>query len=549
MSLILLQTQLPDFTFSYTMIWMNQIPFRNRPAFRSAVLAVLLAGIYIYSLIRRGGISQNVLGIAFDLIVLWLLYEACVFFYAQFILPTQTLEERRKIVSRLKLHAANAHGPAIFVRNGRKVERAGESEKRGPGLLWVDTASAVVTRTFATFKQVLGPGVHFIEANEKIASIVSLHVQSQTIGASGFDAPFEKLKDNPTEEEKRQYEEMRARCMSVRAMTRDGIEIIPTISVSFKIDAKPAGHGERGSHFGFNAEAVERAARSEGVNPNSISEEKRRVAWNQLPGLMTAELWREYLSKFTLSELFDASLKQVPEIRQPEPIQRPMAMPETPLVVRRGFAARILRNFNNRWEKRLDLLMPPEQPVPEEELPPIQPAGAGRAVEPTRRTALQIINQMIKARLSQAIVVTLDDCGRPTEGQQVSDEYKKLNERGIVVLGASVSAICLEPAVERQLLSHWTTSWLSNARADRGRIERLNLAYTEQGRQKALLDHSLALSESLIKENAVNVPAAIQALLQGTEAEIRANDRMLGRVSTELEDLQGLEKWAEEEEP
>jgi hypothetical protein len=512
------------------------------------VLAVLLAGIYIYSLVRRGGIWQNIPGILFDLLMLALLYQACVFFYAQFILPTRTLEERWRIVSRLKLHSANGHGPAIFVKNGRKVERAGESEKRGPGLLWVDTASAVVTRTFATFKQVLGPGVHFIGANEKIASIISLHIQTQSIGPIGYDAPFEKLKDYPTEQEKRQYEEMRARCMAVRAMTRDGIEIIPTISVSFKIDAKPADRGEKGSHFGFNADAVERAARSEGINPNSISEEKRRVAWNQLPGLMAAELWREYLSKFTLNELFDPGLKPVPEVRQPDVPQPAKPVPQPPPIGKRGFASNLLRNFNNRWEQRLDLLMPPEEPAAEEELPPVQPA-VERQGESARRTALQIINQMMKARLSQAIVVKLDECGRLTESQQVSEEYKKLNERGIAVLGASVSSIYLDPAVESQLLARWTTSWLSNARADRSRIERLNLAYTEDGRQKALLDHALTLSEALLEENIVNVPAAVKALLHGTETEIRANDRLLGRVSNELAALQGLEKWVEEKEP
>jgi hypothetical protein len=527
---------------------MNQIPFRNRPAFRSAVLAVVLAGIYIYNVVKRGGIWLNIPGMLFDLLVLAILYQACVFFYAQFILPTRTLDDRWKIFSRLKLHAANGHGPAIFVKNGRKVERTGESEKRGPGLLWVDTASAVVTRTFSTFKQVLGPGVHFIEANEKIASIISLHTQTQTIGPIGYDAPYEQLKDNPTEAERKQHHEMLARCMAVRAMTRDGIEVIPTISISFKIDARPSGPGENGSHFGFNADAVERAARSEGINPNSITEDKRRVAWNQLPGLMAAELWREYLSKFTLNELFDASLKPVPEIHQPEAPKPALPTTPKPLVLKRGFASRLLLNFNNRLEKRLDLLMPPEEPAPQEELPPAQPAAAP-ASEPQRRTALQIINQMVKARLSQEIVVKLDECGRLTDNQQRSEEYKKLNERGIAVLGASVSSIYLDPGVESSLLARWRTSWLSNAMADRNRIERLNLAYIEQGRQKALLDHGLSLSESLLKENTANVPAAVKALLQGTETEIRGNDRLLGRVSTELETIQGLEKWVEEKEP
>ncbi len=527
---------------------MNQIPFRYRPAFRSVILGVVLLGIYGYIIWKQGGIAENILGIVLDLVFLLLLYEACIFFYAQFILPTRSLEERQKIASRLKLHAAGGHGPAIFVKNGRLVERLGESEVIGPGLLWIDTASAVVTRTFATFKQVLGPGVHFIEGNEKIGSIIGLHIQSQSIGPTGLDAPFEKLRENATDDERRQHDEMLARCTAVRAMTRDGIEVIPTISVSFKIDAKPATANERGSRFGFNAAAVERAARSEGINPNSLTEEKRHVAWNQLPGLMAAELWREYLSKFTLNELFETTLKPLPEVRQPEIHPTTVAAAPPPLIVRRGFAARLLRSFNDDWERKLNALMPPQEPVPEEELPPVQPASVPRAGE-QRRTALQVINQMMKARLSQAIVVKLDDCGRVTDAQQVSDEYKKLNERGVAVLSASVSAIYLDPAVESQLLSRWTTSWLSNARADRSRIERLDLAYTEQGRHKALLDHALLLSEAINKDGPPTATAAVKVLLQATEGEIRGNDRLLGRVSNEIEEIQGLQKWLEEKEP
>ncbi len=112
-----------------------------------------------------------------------------------------------------------------------------------------------------------------------------------------------------------------------------------------------------------------------------------------------------------------------------------------------------------------------------------------------------------------------------------------------------MSGIFLEPAVETQLLSRWTTSWLSNARADRDRIERLDLAYTEQGRHQALLDHALVLGEAVNKEKPGTVAATVRTLLQASESEIRANDRLLSRISSELESLQGLEKWLEEKEP
>jgi hypothetical protein len=524
---------------------MNQIPFRHRPAFRSAVLAVVLLGIFAYYVFFKGGIWVNVAGILLDLSLLAFLYQACIFFYAQFILPTRTLEERTRIADRLRLHASGGHGPAIFIKNGRKVERVGESERPGPGLLWIDTASAVVTRTLVTFKQVLGPGVHFIDANERIASVISLHPQTLSIGARPLDDPFEPLRDNASDDQRRQHQEMTARCMAVRGTTRDGIEVIPTISVSFKINAMPAGDGEKGSRFGFNAEAVERAARGEGINPNSSTEEKRRVAWNQLPGLMAAELWREYLSKYTLTELFEPGLKPLPPVRQPEAHLPTVALEPKPLVLSRGFPTRWLRAFNNGWERELDALMPPEDPpASQEELPVSQPAASPFAQQ--NLTALQVINQMIKARLSQAIVIKLDDCGRLTEAQQISDEYKKLDERGIIVLSASVTALRFTPTVERQLLSRWKTSWLSNAMKDQERIERLDLAYKEEGRHKALLDHALALAEAINRENPSNVPAAIKALIQATEAEIRGNDTLLSDAAGELESLQALEKWLEE---
>ena len=492
---------------------MDDIPFYRKPWFNSIVLAIILLGIYIYDLVQQGGLWANILGIAFDLILLVLLYQICVFFYAQFILPIGALADRKKIVSRLWLHASKAHGPAIFVKNGRKVERLGESEKRGPGVLWVDTASAVVTRTFTTFKQVLGPGVHFIEGNEKIASVISLHTQTQGIGPTRDDDPFEKPKDNPGEEEQKRYLELRARCMAVRALTRDGIEVFPSISVTFKIDALPARPGKKGSHFGFNADAVEKAARSEGINPNTFSEEKRRVEWNQLPALMAADLWREYLSKFTLSELFDPTLPGIPDIPQPETPPAYVTLPKTPLLIRRGFATRLLRNINNSWEVRLDKLIPKEEPT-EEEAITSDNAGIKRSDTSRKQTALQIINHMMKTRLTHAVVAKLDECGRVLDGYEASSEYKKLKERGVAVLSVSVGGLRFSPVIESQFLDQWNTNWLAHARNDQNRIERLNAAYAGKGRQKAALDHALALSQAITEENPVAILAAVKTLLQ-----------------------------------
>jgi hypothetical protein len=391
---------------------------------------------------------------------------------------------------------------------------------------------------------VLGPGVHFIEANEKIASIISLHSQTQVIGPTREDDPFEKLKDNPTEEEQKKYRESRARCMAVRAMTRDGIEVFPSISVTFKIDAKPASPGKIGSHFGFNADAVEKAARSEGMNPNTTSEEKRRVEWNQLPALIAVDLWREYLSKFTLSELFNPNLPGLPDIPQPEIPPAYVTLPKTPLLVKRGFAARLLRNINNSFERKLDNLIPKEE-LPDEEAITSEKTDIKKMGESRKQTALQIINQMMKSRLTQAVVAKLDECGRVLEGYEASSEYKKLKERGIAIINVGINRLHFNPVIESQFLEHWSTSWLAHARMDQNRIERLNSAYTEKGRQKADLDHAFALSQAITEENPTTISTAVKTLLRKAQSEIKLNDRFLSHMRSELETLDDLVKWIE----
>ena len=265
----------------------------------------------------------------------------------------------------------------------------------------------------------------------------------------------------------------------------------------------------RGSHFGFNADAVEKAARSEGINPYSNSEEKRRVDWNQLPALIAADLWREYLSKFTLTELFDPGIPGLPVVPQPEAPPAFISMPKTPLLVRRGFAARLLRNLNNSFERHLDQLIPKDTPPIEQALSTEQAIPKNKE-DPKKQTALQIINQMMKTRLTQAVVCKLDECGRLLEGYDVSNEYKKLRDRGIAVLNVSINGLKFSPVVESQLLEHWNTSWLANARSDQSRIERLNAGYADKGRQKAVLDHAFTLSQAVMEQKTANINSAVK---------------------------------------
>lgn len=507
------------------------------------MLGLFLLGIYLYDALFRGGQLRIIMGIGFDLTMfLIVLLPACVFFYAQFVLPIHKHHERSRITSRLWLHAFNGHGPAIFVKNGRLVERSGESKKEGPGVLWLDTASAVVTRTDTAFKNILEPGVHFTEKDEKIASIISLHAQNHKIGPEKGDKPFEPCKENPTAEERKKYEEAQARRMTVSAMTRDGIEVVPNISVTFKIDAVPARGKEKGSRFGFDKGAVERAARGEGISASSKPEEMKHVAWNQLPALIAADLWREFLSKYTLNELFSASLDPLSEVPQPEPAPKENE-PESPRPVRAGFFAKTLRKINDLFEARLKRLIPNDETA-KMETGDLEKPAEKKKVE-SKLTALQIINQIIKARMTQAAVAVLDESGRQVEGFTFSEEFKTLAERGLKVSSVSVSGLRFSADIEKQIVEKWSTNWLANAKADRSRIERLSSVYSANGRQKALQDHALALSQAIIKENPADIASAAKALLQRTQSEIKLNDRLLRRTTSEIEGIDEIINWME----
>jgi hypothetical protein len=521
---------------------MDEVPFYEKPWFTSVVLFILLAGIYGYE-IWQGGVWNNLLSMAFDLgLMVVLLFPVCVFFYAQFILPIYKREDRAKIVNRLWLHFSKAHGPAIFVRNGRLVESPKESERKGPGVLWLDSASAVVTRTPTALKNILAPGVHFTDKDEEIATVISLHTQTQRMGPLEGEDPFEKLKENATEEEKKKHNEAQARRLAVSAMTRDGIEVVPSISVTFKIDAKPAKSNEKGSRFGFDKDAVAKAARGEGVDAASKPDELKRVAWNQLPGLIAADLWREYLAKFTLNELFSPTFEPAPDVPQPEiPLPQPEPAKAAPST-KYDFFSGILKNINDSLERRLPKAEPAKESIASKD--PETPIPASKSgAKP--QTALQIINQMMKARMTQSNVAKLDDSGRLVEGFEASREYNTLKERGVKVLGVSVSGLRFTEEVETQLVRQWKTSWLANATADRKRIERLKLTNTLKGQQKALQDHALTLSQAILKDQPRTIAAALKSLLERTESEVKLNDRLLRRTTNEVGDLDELINWVE----
>jgi hypothetical protein len=213
-------------------------------------------------------------------------------FFAQFVIPIRTITQRFGIVKRLFHYLFQSHGPTIFVENGQVKEMRYEDSQRGPGIIWLDSASAAVLRTATSFLPAKGPGLIFTEIGQYIAATVDLHTQRQTIGPYENENPLTIPKEHPD------YREIQQRRWETSGMTRDGIEIIASFNILFKVDAE---FGKGGTPFGYNQDSVFKAVRDSQVAGASSN----YPIWNPIIAKMVVDVWRDYLRKYKLNDLFE----------------------------------------------------------------------------------------------------------------------------------------------------------------------------------------------------------------------------------------------------
>ena len=386
-------------------------------------------------------------------------------FFAQFVLPVHKMEGRIKIVQRLITYISGSHGPAIFIENGVIRAKEGETMKRGPGVLWLDSASAAVLRTPVKFTRTIGPGVHFTSRKEYIAATVDLHTLTQSIGPEEKEDPYVILED------KDKQKALQSRSDETRALTRDNIEVMAYITVTFRIKSKA---GEGGTHLGFDAENVRKAITEnllQGVQPD-------QPVWSPLPARMVADVWREYVRKFKVMQLFE-----------------------------------------------------------------IPPAGGD--------TALQVISGLLKKRLTQETVEAWDDYGRPNPeiGPIPSQEFARLSEMGLEVMGVTIKRLFFQPEVEARLISLWTTQWLKNAQKERDQVERNRKMTEARAQEDALKDFAINASQE-ISQLAVDGEAqkihALEMLVHSTFLGVRRSTALLKRANTEQRELAEIFRWLRE---
>ncbi len=480
------------------------------PRRRIFLVIIGALGIYIYLTVHLGGITPrdmlytfygifyfapeyirpNVIALLLD--VLFFGLGGLVFwvaFFAQFVLPVQTVPERVKVVRRLLSTLGTGQGPAIFIRNGEIVKYPEEEKRRGAGVIILDSASAAVLRRKSAYTEAVGPGLIFTGPGEGIAGTLDLRTQVRRIGPAGDgEDPF--VEEVPGESEE-QREGRKARRLQTSGLTRDGVEVIPNISVVFRINAQ---EGEGGSRFGFNPDAVTRAVAYQPINPAAPSDsEAHRRGWEWLPVSMAADLWREYLRKFTFDELF-------------EPPDR--------------------KTWPEEWRHKTGL-----------------------------EVIVDMIKKRLKDDwvLKTNEVCELEIKRETEKGIEYiwirSPEEDKVRNRGLRVVNVSVSNLRFpKTPIEDKLIQRWRTTWLDRAKEEQKYIEQRRSLEKARGQQDALKLFSALVSRPLYqrvrRSNGTRIPRpdlalSMELLLLGTRDAIYSAElqHQLADMESELDDM------------
>lgn len=542
---------------------MDETPIYRRPWFYIAGWLFFLVAIYGWQVYRLWDEQTELLNVLFELVCLFpILLLVWVAFFSQFVLPVQTFSQRQKIFDRLLAYLSGFHGPALFIKNSIITEHAGERLKKGPGVVWLDSASAALTRTPIKIKQTLGPGVHFLDSGEYISATLDLHVQAQGLGLRDTDDPFA-----PGDTDDPAYREVQDRRRQVSAWTRDGIEVIPGISVSFRVDTGMPEPGKPGSRFGYRTgitkedrenqkqdlEAIKKALLGEGINPNiSTDSPRHKVAWNQLPAQLAVDVWREYAAKFTLDEFFTATQEvppPPPTPPQPTPseialLQDPTQFPAQQNRFEEALTA-MLREINRLMERIIRWLDGQSQIEPSAPPAPSAPAAAAGklSTEIQRKTALQVINELVTARLTKPEVPVLDKNGKRLAETMPSREYALLKDRGLKVLSVGIGSPRLHSTINQARIDRWKASWYNTVEEEKKQIISRKAVRITAGHDQALRKYAEKLSSEVVRKQPKGYAETLKTLVMRSRSIILEDEQLRQQMADQQGVFEEIIKW------
>jgi len=246
-------------------------------------------------LLQRGDAGCQATGLELFQVFLTLVYALAVYsgvrllamvLVAQFTLPVETWEDRRRAVDQLLAYTRGRPGPALSVRDGRLVARLEEQQQRKgrPGVVLVDSSSEVVLQTDTEYFGTRGPGLVFTRRGQQV---IPLDMRKQRRTAKG-----------------------------VKAITRDGLEVMADITVTFALDSgepqlfRDWRDPDR-PPFKHNEISARRA-----VYGKAVDARYKDVPWSELPPLVAADVWRDLLIVRDLESLFTDSAGEAPPLER-----------------------------------------------------------------------------------------------------------------------------------------------------------------------------------------------------------------------------------------
>jgi hypothetical protein len=231
----------------------------------------------------------NIFSYVFDLAGFVALYLGGLVIMSQFVLPVQTRGDRRQVLEHFLAYGLGVRSPIVFVKDGRLVARKEELKLEGHGVALIDPSSALVLQRESApagepLARAVGPGVAFIRDGERIVAPLDLRKQSRTL--------------------------------PVKALTKDGIEVNATVSVTFGLSLDPPRSSGEDAPTQATLTARNRPARLfdaerafRAVYGTALGE-KQPVPWTDLPAQVAGEVFRNLIAECTLDSLFQPTLAE-----------------------------------------------------------------------------------------------------------------------------------------------------------------------------------------------------------------------------------------------
>lgn len=260
-----------------------------------------------------------------------------------FLLPLHSLRDRSRLLDRILSAVLSGFTPARFVENGSIKDLKPGEHVHGPGVVLLDAASAAVIKTHHKKLQpgktkhgtgwplqevlqdflgkrpssqegleVIGQGLVITNKEQYIDWTISLERKNLVIGPKRGEDPFSLQGEA---EGRADYRARQSRRRATVGLTRDGIEIVPTLRFvySFTGQVDPRMEAGDSNAYGYVPQRVLQAYRGEHPPAESF-----RTSGNvplpveELLEKMAVALWREALKRVELDDLFNLPALESP---------------------------------------------------------------------------------------------------------------------------------------------------------------------------------------------------------------------------------------------